>query len=41
MEDKNMQIGIIEEMLIEEQREAVKIFLPYIFLSLPFNFCGL
>jgi hypothetical protein len=35
MEDKNMQIGIIEEMLIDEQREAVKIFLPNIFLSLP------
>ena len=26
--------GIIKEMLIMEEREAVKIFLPYIFLSL-------
>jgi hypothetical protein len=31
-----MQFGITEEMLIVEQQEAVKIFLPNIFLSLPF-----
>jgi hypothetical protein len=35
MEDRSMQAGIIEEMLIEEQREAAKIFLPNIFLSSP------
>jgi|GEM_PF-6894527 len=29
-----MGLGIIEEMLIMEGREDVKIFLPYIFLSL-------
>jgi hypothetical protein len=33
MEDRNMKVGIIEEMLIDEQRKAVKIFLPNIFLS--------
>jgi len=33
MKDRNTGLGIIEEMLIKEQREAVKIFLPYIFLS--------
>jgi len=35
-----MGLGIIEEMFIIEQQEAVKIFLPYIFLSLP-RFAGL
>ena len=35
-----MALGIIEEMFTIEQQEAVKIFLPYIFLSLP-RFAGL
>jgi len=30
-----MRLGIIKKMLIMEEREVVKIFLPYIFLSLP------
>jgi len=30
-----MGLGIIKEALTMEQREVVKIFLPYIFLSLP------
>jgi len=34
MKDRNTRLGIIEEMLTMEQREVVKIFLPYIFLSL-------
>jgi len=29
-----MRLGIIKEMLIMKEREVVKIFLPYIFLSL-------
>ncbi len=29
-----MGFGIIKEMLIMEEREIIKIFLPYIFLSL-------
>ena len=33
MKDKNMRLGIIKKMLIMEEREVVKIFLPYIFLS--------
>ena len=35
-----MELGIIKEMLTMKQREIVKIFLPYIFLSLP-RFAGL
>jgi len=34
MKDSNTRLGIIEEMITMEQREVVKIFLPYIFLSL-------
>jgi hypothetical protein len=40
MKDRNTGLGIFEEMLTMEQREVVKIFLPYIFLSLP-RFAGL
>ena len=35
-----MGLGIIKEVLTMEQREVAKIFLPYIFLSLP-RFAGL
>ncbi len=34
MKGRNIGLGIIKEMLIMEEREVVKIFLPYIFLSL-------